>query len=267
MDNDTLDQNPDAPLKAFATFFIGLAAFAAVGMLAFVVFKASDSAEDAVYEQDMERRSGIREKVDADQATEMASYKIDLAAAATALAGHKEVASQKPAAGTPAAQALMEKVMAEAKAKKDAEDAAKKAAEPAPAEGTGEPTTPAVVAQEITVVPVPNVMQYATKELKAKAGVPIKLTFNNTDVLMHNLLVLKPGTMDKVGALADAMIADPQGMVKGYIPESDDIISHTKLLMSTQEETIEFTLEAGVYPFICTFPGHWRIMNGTLTIE
>ena len=84
---------------------------------------------------------------------------------------------------------------------------------------------------------------------------------------MHNFLILKPGTKDKVGGLADAMIADPQGMAKGFIPESDDIIAHTKLLMSTQSETIEFTLEAGVYPYICTFPGHWRIMQGTLTVE
>jgi azurin len=123
-------------------------------------------------------------------------------------------------------------------------------------------------AQLVTLEPVPNVMQFKTKDIKVKAGQPVKLTFNNTDVLMHNVLVLKVGTKDKVGALADAMIADPQGMAKGYVPASTDIIAQTKLLMSTQSETIEFTLDdKGVYPFICTFPGHWRIMQGTITAE
>ena len=123
-------------------------------------------------------------------------------------------------------------------------------------------------AQLVTLEPVPNVMQFKTKDIKVKAGQPVKLTFNNTDVLMHNVLVLKVGTKDKVGALADAMIADPQGMTKGYVPTSTDIIAHTKLLMSTQSETIEFTLDdKGVYPIICTFPGHWRIMQGTITAE
>ena len=164
MDKDTLDQNPDAPLKAFATFFIGLAAFAAVGVLAFVAFKASDSAEDAVYKQDMERRSGIREKVDAEQATEMANYKIDLASAATALAGNKEMTSPKPALGTQAAADKMKKEADEANAKKLAEEAAK----PKPAEGTGEPAAPVVEAQVIVLEPVPNVMQFKTKEMKLK---------------------------------------------------------------------------------------------------
>ena len=122
--------------------------------------------------------------------------------------------------------------------------------------------------QEVTLEPIANVMKFKQTDIKVKAGQPVKLTFNNTDVLMHNVLVLKPGTKDKVGALADAMIADPQGMTKGYIPKSDDILAKTKLLLATQSETIEFTLDdKGIYPFICTFPGHWRIMQGTITAE
>ena len=34
-------------------------------------------------------------------------------------------------------------------------------------------------------------------------------------------------------------------------------------------ETIEFTAgpEKGEYPYVCTFPGHSRIMQGTLFVE
>jgi azurin len=25
-------------------------------------------------------------------------------------------------------------------------------------------------------------------------------------------------------------------------------------------------MQAGEYPYVCTFPGHWRIMNGVLQV-
>lgn len=46
-----------------------------------------------------------------------------------------------------------------------------------------------------------------------------------------------------LGALANAMLADPQGMAKSYIPEAakPDIIVNTKLVQPNASETIEFT--------------------------
>ena len=36
-----------------------------------------------------------------------------------------------------------------------------------------------------------------------------------------------------------------------------------------QKAEITFTAPAapGSYPYICTFPGHWRIMRGVLVVE
>ncbi len=130
-------------------------------------------------------------------------------------------------------------------------------------------TEVAADAQALTIESLPGgMMKFKETELRAKAGQPISLTFNNPDILPHNLLVLKPGSRDKVGALADAMITDPNAMAKGYVPESEDIIKHTKLLNATQSETITFTLEEpGEYPIICTFPGHWRLMQSKIIVE
>ena len=127
----------------------------------------------------------------------------------------------------------------------------------------------AAAAQKIEFTAKPGgLMKFEQTEVKAKAGVPIELTFKNPDILQHNLLVLRPGTKDKVGALADAMLTDPDAMQKGFVPESADILHATKLLNAGQNETLKFTLaEPGDYPIICTFPGHWRLMFANLKVE
>lgn len=118
-----------------------------------------------------------------------------------------------------------------------------------------------------------NPLGYDKTELSVKAGQKVKLTLNNTGSLApqpHNFLLLKPGKLDAVGALANAMLADPQGMAKSYIPDAAkaDIVVNTKLVQPNQSETIEFTApaDAGDYPYMCTFPGHWMLMRGVMHV-
>jgi azurin len=118
-----------------------------------------------------------------------------------------------------------------------------------------------------------NPLGYDKTELSVTAGQKVKLTLNNTGSIApqpHNFLLLKPGKLDAVGALANAMLADPQGMLKSYIPEAakPDIVVNTKLVMPNMTETIEFTApaEAGDYPYMCTFPGHWLLMRGVMHV-
>ena len=117
---------------------------------------------------------------------------------------------------------------------------------------------------------IPAVMQFDKKELKVKAGQQVKLIFKNEKCpLQHNFLLLKPGTTEKVGALADKMITEPDAMKKAYIPKSDDILVKSKKLIGpTQSEEFNFKApeKPGDYPYICTFPGHWRLMKGILKV-
>lgn len=142
-----------------------------------------------------------------------------------------------------------------------AQDAKPAAAAPAAAQGD--------VAKLMLGV-VPNVMQFDKKELTVKAGQKVMLLFKNEKcALQHNFILLKPGTKDAVGALADKMLTDPQALAKMYVPASEDIlVKPNKLIGIGQSDLIEFTApaEAGDYPYICTFPGHWRLMNGVLKV-
>jgi azurin len=132
-------------------------------------------------------------------------------------------------------------------------------------------TAPAVVVIEIK--PHPSIpLAYDKTELTAKVGSRISLTLNNTESTTqqpHNFVLIKPGKIEAVGALATAMITDPKAMEKNYIPEqSTDILAHSPLVSPGSSVTIEFILpsEPGDYPFLCTFPGHWLQMRGTFHV-
>ncbi len=175
-----------------------------------------------------------------------------------------EVAATAPAAPAPAADKP-----AETPAPAAAETSAAPA--PAPAQAAAPAAASGDVA-EITIKPdTANPLAYDTKTFSVKAGQTVKLTFNNTHPTVpqpHNVVISVPGSKDKVLAAAMALAADPQGMAKGYIPESADILFHTKLLQPGQIEVLEFTAPAaGQYPYVCTFPGHGIIMNGVMTVN
>jgi azurin len=123
-------------------------------------------------------------------------------------------------------------------------------------------------ARRVAVEAGPN-LSFKQKVLNAKAGEVLALTFTNPDVVPHNWALLKPGTMQKVGAEANALISDPEALARQYIPAGGDVIAYTDVVLPGEKFTIHFQApkEKGRYPFVCTFPGHWMVMNGTLVLE
>ena len=112
-------------------------------------------------------------------------------------------------------------------------------------------------------------LQYVQKQLTAKAGEKLTIVFKNPDVVPHNWMLAKPGTLQKIGNLANLMITDPQGLAKHYVPDSDDVLAYTDMTNPKEQFTIHITApkEKGDYPYLCTFPGHWMVMNGVLKVE
>lgn len=117
---------------------------------------------------------------------------------------------------------------------------------------------------------VPGVMRFTPEKLSAKAGQPVMLQFRNDKCpLQHNFLLVNPGKLEEVGALADRLLTDPQALAKHYLPASPEILATSHQLVGPAEsDLIGFTapLQPGEYPFLCTFPGHWRLMHGVLVV-
>lgn len=123
--------------------------------------------------------------------------------------------------------------------------------------------------QVINLSTIVNEMKYDKTELTLKAGSTVKIVFTNPDHMQHNLLILEPGSLEKVGAAADKLALDPQGASRDYIPQMPEILFTTPLVdpRETYELVFKVPETPGEYPFVCTFPGHWRIMNGIITVE
>ncbi|MCB1124388.1 MAG: cupredoxin domain-containing protein [Verrucomicrobiae bacterium] len=117
-----------------------------------------------------------------------------------------------------------------------------------------------------------DTMQYSAKAFEVKAGQEVTLVFKNLGKLPkaamgHNVVVLKPGS--NVATFAASAVS---AVANEYIPTDDTqkalIIAHTKLLGPGEEDTITFTLPApGAYPFLCSFPGHFALMQGIITAK
>jgi len=112
-------------------------------------------------------------------------------------------------------------------------------------------------------------LQFAAKELTARAGERLSLTFANPDVLPHNWVLLAPGSFEKAGDLANRLITDPEGFARHYVPDIPEVLAYTDMVNPGGEFTIHFDAPAkgGEYPYICTFPGHWMVMKGVLKVE
>ena len=123
-------------------------------------------------------------------------------------------------------------------------------------------------ARTIVLEIVPEMMKFDKDTIRVKVGEKINLEIDNLDGMQHNLLISKPGTLEKVGAAADAMLRDPKASEKHYVPEIPEVLFSTPLVDPGDIYSLEFTApqEPGMYPFVCTFPGHWRIMHGVMKV-
>ena len=123
--------------------------------------------------------------------------------------------------------------------------------------------------QIVKIKSLREMMQYDLKSFTVSAGKTVEIVFENPDAMQHNLVIGKPKSLEKIGKAADKMITDPNGATNNYVPEMPEILFATALVNPDQTVRLRFTapLKPGDYPYICTFPGHWRLMNGIMTVK
>ena len=119
----------------------------------------------------------------------------------------------------------------------------------------------------------PNLGEYKfapAGDIPAKPNQPVRIEFSNPDATPHNLVLVQPGSLEEVGLAANEMAKDPEAAKSGqFIPKSKKIILHTKMLKQGETEVLRFKApgKPGVYPYLCSFPGHWTIMKGNLVVK
>jgi putative heme-binding domain-containing protein len=112
-------------------------------------------------------------------------------------------------------------------------------------------------------------LTFQQTELRVKAGQPTALEFINSDVVPHNWVLVQPDQLKTIGELSNKLIANPEGYARHYVPESADVIVYTDIVQANQKQIIHFKAptKPGRYPYLCTFPGHWMVMNGVMIVE
>jgi putative heme-binding domain-containing protein len=125
-----------------------------------------------------------------------------------------------------------------------------------------------VVVPLIALGTVRERMIYDRETVAVQAGRPVEFRLTNTDNMPHNFAVVLPGTMAEVGELAEATGRDADAAARQFIPKSEKILVASKLVQPEQTDSIFFEVpkEPGIYPYVCTYPGHWRRMYGALYV-
>jgi azurin len=130
-------------------------------------------------------------------------------------------------------------------------------------------TTPVVDAAkppaEFKVTATASTMVFDVTRFYVTTGQQVHVVFENKGpgALPHNWVLVKPG---KEASYA-AFVVDKADA--GYYLDSPDVLAHVDLTApgSKSETTFTAPTEPGDYPYICSFPGHYMMMKGTLVVK
>lgn len=124
---------------------------------------------------------------------------------------------------------------------------------------------------DVRVIAIGTVVErmiYDKEIIFVQAGKPVEFRFANTDNMPHNFAIVQPGSLEEVGLLAEATSRDADAAERHYVPKSDKVMLASRLLQPGESQAITFEAPQtpGVYPYVCTYPGHWRRMFGALYV-
>jgi azurin len=115
-------------------------------------------------------------------------------------------------------------------------------------------------------------MKFNISEIAAKKGEQLRIRLTAKGVMpkvamSHNVVVLTKAADPAAFATAAA-----SARATDFIPPANkgDVIAHTPLAGNgeTVEVTFKVPAQAGNYPFLCTFPGHFVVgMKGNLVVK
>jgi len=114
----------------------------------------------------------------------------------------------------------------------------------------------------------PHRMLFDKDIFAVQAGKQVEIVIENNDIMPHNLVITRPGKLIEIGELGENTASNAGVIRNGYVPRSKDILFGSKLLQpqEMQKKSFQVPTEPGIYPYVCTYPGHWRRMYGAMFV-
>ena len=130
------------------------------------------------------------------------------------------------------------------------------------------PVAPAAPDVVLRLTAVPGQLKFDLTELTVAPGQLVEIVFTNPDAMQHNFVLGATGALEAVGTAADKLAQSPSGLAQQYVPDMPQVLFSTKLVEPGETARFQFRAPtaAGDYPYLCTFPAHWRVMNGILHV-
>lgn len=111
-------------------------------------------------------------------------------------------------------------------------------------------------------------MRYEPTEFTVRPGQQVRLVLENratSPSMKHNVVILR----DREAVTRVGMAAISAGPEKAFVPDDSAVLAFTPLAEPGETTEVVFTAptEPGDYIYICTFPGHYLAMQGTMRAE
>lgn len=112
-------------------------------------------------------------------------------------------------------------------------------------------------------------LQFDPRVLRVAPGERVSLAFKNGDPSMpHNVAVVRADRIDEFGEQSMLLASNPRAIATHYVPDDPAEICFSPILPPGDQYTMYFDAppEPGEYRLVCTYPGHWRVMQGSLFV-
>ncbi|MBD62290.1 hypothetical protein CL645_05530 [bacterium] len=120
---------------------------------------------------------------------------------------------------------------------------------------------------EMKAIPI---MKYDINSFSVKPGQPVRIILKNEESMPHNVVIVEPGSFpDRIIEDLATLYGSADASGLDYIPQTDTVLFHTAMInVDESTELLFFAPESeGVYPYLCTYPGHWATMNGVMEVK
>ena len=122
------------------------------------------------------------------------------------------------------------------------------------------------------VIESKDALQFNTKAMSVSASCDtVTVTLKHTgqlpaNIMGHNWVLTKSSDFMDIG-----MAGMAAGLENDYVPQNDSrVIAYSKIIGGGESTTVTFSASAlssnESYTFFCSFPGHYAIMQGSLTV-